>query len=94
LAIAAGRAAPGRSDFLDTLGWVYFKKGDYQTARKSLEQALSLEPGNVAVQEHLGEVLMAQGDRRGALERLGSAASAASQADAERIRRRMKQIQQ
>ena len=44
---------------LDTLGWVYFKLGRYDEGRESLERALSLQPGDVVILEHLAELYRA-----------------------------------
>ena len=41
---------------LDTLGWVYYKRGMYDEAEQTLKEALSMEPGNPTYREHLMEV--------------------------------------
>lgn len=40
---------------IDSLGWAYFRLGDYQTAIKYLEQAILLEPGEATINDHLGD---------------------------------------
>jgi len=45
---------PENGAYLDTLGWVYFKKGEYKTALKYLEEA-SREIEDPIVVEHLGD---------------------------------------
>ena len=41
---------------LDTLGWVYFKLGRFEQARRSLEQAVAKIPHDLLVKEHLGDI--------------------------------------
>ncbi len=41
---------------IDTLGWVYFKKGNYKEALIHLNKALELLPAESIVAEHLGDV--------------------------------------
>ena len=41
---------------LDTLGWVLFKKGDYQEAMNVLEKAHQIQPNVGIIAEHLGDV--------------------------------------
>jgi Flp pilus assembly protein TadD len=40
---------------LDSLGWGYYRQGDYPTAVTKLEQAVELEPGDPDVNGHLGD---------------------------------------
>jgi tetratricopeptide (TPR) repeat protein len=54
--------------YLDSLGWVLFKKKQYPEAKKYLE--LAVEDKNaqhLEIYDHLGDVLLAQGDHDGAL---------------------------
>lgn len=44
------------SYIVDTLGWVYFKKGEYQKAVKYIEKAHELSPEVGVIAEHLGDV--------------------------------------
>lgn len=48
--------------FIDTLGWIYFKRGDREEALRWLERAAALEGASAAVFEHLGEVHEALGN--------------------------------
>ena len=53
---------PSDPAVIDSLGWLYFRQGDLQQARKYLEKAWdSLKDPEVAA--HLGEVLWQQGER-------------------------------
>ncbi len=40
---------------IDSLGWAYFKVGDYKTAIQYLEQAIQLEPSEATINDHLGD---------------------------------------
>jgi|CXWL01.1.fsa_nt_gi tetratricopeptide (TPR) repeat protein len=46
---------PDNGSFLDSLGWVYFRKGDMERAVTALEKASSLAPGEPTIIEHLGD---------------------------------------
>jgi tetratricopeptide (TPR) repeat protein len=48
-------ARPQSGAMLDSLGWGYYRQGDYQTAVTKLEQAVELEPGDPDVNGHLGD---------------------------------------
>jgi tetratricopeptide (TPR) repeat protein len=41
---------------IDTLGWVYYKKGDFQKALPLIEKAHQLSPDVAIIAEHLGDV--------------------------------------
>jgi tetratricopeptide (TPR) repeat protein len=40
----------------DSLGWVYYQRGDYAAAREWLEKAHTLVPGDPIITEHLADV--------------------------------------
>ncbi|HEX9972360.1 MAG TPA: tetratricopeptide repeat protein [bacterium] len=42
--------------FLDTLGWIYFKQGDYQNALEYISRAIRYRDTSAEVMEHLGDV--------------------------------------
>ena len=46
---------------LDTLGWVYYRLGRFEEARKAIEEARRLLPEDEVILEHLGDVLTALG---------------------------------
>ena len=41
---------------VDSLGWVYFRLGDYEEAMKQLERAVELKPDDPTINDHLGDV--------------------------------------
>jgi Flp pilus assembly protein TadD len=42
---------------MDSLGWVYYKLGEYDDARRCLRKALDLSPGTRQIAKHLKAVL-------------------------------------
>jgi Flp pilus assembly protein TadD len=47
---------PDDGFYIDSLGWVYYRRGDFQTARQHLERAVELAGDDPTVTEHLGDV--------------------------------------
>ena len=47
---------PDDGYIVDSLGWVYYKKGRYEEALKELSRAQSLSPDDPVINEHLGDV--------------------------------------
>jgi Flp pilus assembly protein TadD len=41
---------------VDSLGWAYYKLGQYQEATRELEKAIDLKPGDPVINDHLGDV--------------------------------------
>jgi tetratricopeptide (TPR) repeat protein len=82
LAQGVVQSQPNVAGFIDTLGWVYFKKGLYGAAAEQLQKAVDLDAtnakrGNVNASPtypfHLGMALKAKGDREGAKRQLEAA---------------------
>ncbi len=48
-------AAPRSGAIVDSLGWAYFRLGDYKKAVEKLEQAVELEAGDPEINGHLGD---------------------------------------
>jgi tetratricopeptide (TPR) repeat protein len=46
---------PNDGVIMDSLGWVYFKTGDYDKAINYLEKASELNPQNAVITDHLGD---------------------------------------
>jgi tetratricopeptide (TPR) repeat protein len=54
--------------YLDSLGWVLFKKKDFKEAKKVLQQAVEDKGSqHIEIYDHLGDVLMALGEREAAV---------------------------
>jgi tetratricopeptide (TPR) repeat protein len=54
---------PKNGAYLDTRGWIYYRKGDYPKALKHIQEANTLMPRDPTVNEHLGDAWSAIGDR-------------------------------
>ena len=54
---------PKNPYYLDTLGWVKFKKKQYKEALDLLLQALNLADDDVVIFEHIGDVYLADGNK-------------------------------
>ncbi len=54
--------------YLDSLGWVLFKQKKYEEAKKVLQDAVKDKNAqHIEIYDHLGDTLMALGDREGAI---------------------------
>jgi tetratricopeptide (TPR) repeat protein len=62
LALKATASEPANAGFLDTLGWIYFKLGEYAKAREILEKATGLDPNEPEILDHLGKAYEKLGD--------------------------------
>jgi Tfp pilus assembly protein PilF len=47
---------PGNGAYLDSLGWVYFKLGQYELAEDNLRQAVQRDQTDPTVHEHMGDL--------------------------------------
>lgn len=57
MALKAIEQAPENPSYLDTVGWVYYKKGEYEQARKYIQASLDTGGASAEVMEHMGDVL-------------------------------------
>jgi Flp pilus assembly protein TadD len=64
---AALAVEPGNGAFLDSLGWVYYKRERYDEAFDLLVRAVNARPDDPVILEHLGLVLKANGQPTEAL---------------------------
>jgi tetratricopeptide (TPR) repeat protein len=46
---------PDDGYIVDSLGWAYFKTGNYDEAVKNLERAVELKPEDPTINDHLGD---------------------------------------
>jgi Flp pilus assembly protein TadD len=77
LAQTARRVMPNSPDTADTLAWVYYQKGNYDSARDLLEDTLKTAPDNASVHYHLGMVYSKLSDKANASLHLKKAAALA-----------------
>jgi tetratricopeptide (TPR) repeat protein len=47
---------PQNYNYIDSLGWVYFKLGKYEQAEENLRHAADKSPNDATIQDHLGEL--------------------------------------
>jgi tetratricopeptide (TPR) repeat protein len=55
---------PDDGFIVDSLGWVYFRLGEYDAAVEQLERAVELEPGDPVINDHLGDAYWRVGRQR------------------------------
>ena len=60
---AAGQR-PDQGHIIDSLGWVYYRLGDYERATEYLEEAASYLPVDAVVNDHLGDAYWRTGRKR------------------------------
>ena len=53
--VEAYRHAPYEGHIIDSLGWVFYRLGQYDKAIGYLEQASDMNPGNAVISDHLGD---------------------------------------
>ena len=51
----AVRLRPNDGYIVDSLGWAYYRLGDYENAVSELERAVKLRPSNPTINDHLGD---------------------------------------
>lgn len=68
MAKLAIKKEPENSSFLDTIGWVYFKLGNYEEAKSYLEKALKIDGDRPVMLEHLGDIMFKMGKKDVALQ--------------------------
>jgi tetratricopeptide (TPR) repeat protein len=55
--------APNNGAITDSVGWAYYRQGDYDTARTYLELAAQQEPGTPEILSHLGDTYFQLGQQ-------------------------------
>ncbi len=55
---------PNDGYIVDSLGWVYFRLGEFNNAVEKLERAVELEPGDPTINDHLGDAYWRVGRER------------------------------
>jgi len=89
LAEQARELAPDNGQIADTLGWILYRNGRVERARRVLREAVGLAPGNAEIRYHLAVVLAESGEsaeaRRIVEELIASDADFSSRPDAETL---------
>ena len=94
MAIKATMLSANNATYLDTLAWVYYKLGEYEQAKKVMQQAMSFDKNNSSelalhygdILDALGNTFMAQTYWRKALERGADAKTIESRLKAQKER--------
>jgi tetratricopeptide (TPR) repeat protein len=55
-------AVPDNTSYLDTIGWVHFKLGNYREAKNYLEKAIEIGGESAVMLEHLGDIVFKLGE--------------------------------
>ena len=58
---------PKNPSYLDTIGWIYFQLGNYDEAKKFIQDAIDLENNNAEINEHLGDIYSKLNDSTNAI---------------------------
>ncbi len=56
MALKAIDTEPKNAAYLDTVGWIYFKLGDYERARRYVRASIETGESSAEVAEHLGDI--------------------------------------
>jgi tetratricopeptide (TPR) repeat protein len=83
---------PESGYIIDSLGWVYYRRGLYDEALNSLEKAFSLIPEDPTIAEHLGDVYLKKNDYQRSLEMYQKALSLKHQ-ETDKILEKIKEVQ-
>lgn len=60
-------AEPENSSYLDTIGWIFFQLGDYNKAKKYIEESIKIDQKSGTVFDHLGDIYFKLDDKKNAL---------------------------
>ena len=80
---------PRNPAYLDSLGWLYFRMGRFESAEKNLREAARREPTDPTIVEHLGDLDMKQGDVEGAIRQWEKALELKSE-ESDRVREKLR----
>jgi tetratricopeptide (TPR) repeat protein len=85
---------PNDGFYIDSLGWVYYQKGDYPRAVEQLERAVQLTVDDPTIIEHLGDAYEKAGAPDRALSRYREALKHSKEADqVKRIREKIQRLE-
>lgn len=81
---------PDDGYFLDSLAWVYYKRGDYDKAVAIQLRAIANTPGDPVLHEHLGDMYWKQGEKKKGREHWQKALDL-EHSEPDKIRRKVKE---
>jgi tetratricopeptide (TPR) repeat protein len=86
--------SPHDGFYIDSLGWVYYRRGEYDKAIEYLERAVALAPDDPTIAEHLGDAYRQAGRNSDALRIYRDALSRATEPEqSERLRTKIDDLQ-
>lgn len=86
------KISPDSGYIIDSLGWVYYRKGQYDKALDSLEKAFSLKSDDPTIAEHLGDVYFKKNEYQRSIEMYEKALSLEHQ-EADKILEKIREVQ-
>ena len=60
LAKTAIRLSPNSAPYLDTIGWIYYKLGNFDKAIDYVRDSMNIDKDNVTIREHMDEIIKAK----------------------------------
>jgi Tfp pilus assembly protein PilF len=85
---------PNDGFYIDSLGWVYYQKGDYMRAVEQLERAVEITVDDPTIIEHLGDAYEKIGKRDLALVRYRDALKRSKEEEqTKRIREKIQRLE-
>jgi tetratricopeptide (TPR) repeat protein len=85
---------PNDGFYIDSLGWVYFQRGDYNRAVEQLERAVEITVDDPSIIEHLGDAYEKSGKPDRALTRYREALKRSKENDQiKRIRDKIQRLE-
>jgi len=94
LILRALKIEPNDGFYIDSLGWVYYQKGDYPRAVEQLERAVEITGDDPAIIEHLGDAYEKAGKADRALTRYREALKKSTENEqTKRIREKIQRLE-
>ena len=94
LILRALKIEPNDGFYIDSLGWVYYQKGDYPRAVEQLERAVEITGDDPAIIEHLGDAYEKAGKADRALIRYREALKKSTENEqTKRIREKIQRLE-
>jgi tetratricopeptide (TPR) repeat protein len=94
LILRALKIEPNDGFYIDSLGWVYYQKGDYSKAVEQLERAVEITVDDPAIMEHLADAYEKVGKPDRAITRYREALKKATENDQiKRIREKLQRLE-
>lgn len=59
---------PGNAFYIDSMGWVLYRLGEFKKASENMEKAVELMPNDPTLRDHMGDIYLSLGMKERALE--------------------------